>query len=101
VEIQLNRVVTTKTSSACKMLQASLWCNVVTADKLILEWDAFLASFNDLWEIKMEAIQMSTWSTKGGSSALETIGTKMQGPTAGFKHAIQPDGSCHAAWCTA
>jgi hypothetical protein len=36
---------------------------VVTADKLILEWDTFLTHFNDLREIEMETIQMSTWST--------------------------------------
>jgi hypothetical protein len=34
----------------------------------------------------MQAIQMSTWSTNGGSSPL---GTKMQGPTAGFEHEME------------
>jgi hypothetical protein len=51
---------------------------MVTADKLILEWDAFLTSFNDLWEIELEAIHASTWNTNcGGSSPLGTIRTKM------------------------
>jgi hypothetical protein len=65
---------------------------MVTADKLILEWDALLTcSFNDLWEIERQAIQTITWSTNGGRGS--PLGTKTQGPTAAFKHAmIQPDG---------
>jgi hypothetical protein len=63
---------------------------MVTADKLILEWDALLASSNCLWEIETQAIQMIKWSTNGGRSL---FGTKMQGPTAAFEHGIQSDGT--------
>jgi hypothetical protein len=63
---------------------------MVAADGLILKWDAALTFFNDLWEIKMQAIQSITWNTNAGRSLL---GTKMPGWTAAFKHAIQPDGS--------
>jgi hypothetical protein len=63
---------------------------MVTADKLILEWDTLLASSNCLWEIETQAIQMIKWSTNGGRSL---FGTKMQGPTAAFEHGIQSDGS--------
>ena len=66
---------------------------MVTADKLILEWVTFLTCFDDLWETETEAMQVSTRGADGGSSWLGTIGAKMQGPTAGFEHATQPDGS--------
>ena len=66
---------------------------MVTADELILEWDTFLTSLGNLWEIERAAIQTITWSTNGISSPPETIGTKMQRPMAGFEHVIQPDGT--------
>jgi hypothetical protein len=64
---------------------------MVTADELILEWDTLLTSFNNLWEIEMQAIQTITWSTNGGRSP---FGTKTQGLMVAFKHTIiQPDES--------
>jgi hypothetical protein len=57
-------------------------------------WDAsILASVIDLREIEMQRIRGMGEHMEhhqcGGSSPL---GTKMQGLTAGFEHAIQPDG---------
>ena len=77
-------------ASHCKK-QRDLQYNMITADQLILEWDTTHTSFNDLWEIEMEAIETISWSSNGGSSPPETIGTKMQRLTAGFEHIIQPD----------
>jgi hypothetical protein len=66
--------------------------NMVTADQLITEWDDFLASFNNLWEIEMEVIQMITWSTDGGGRSPPGT-TKIKRPKAIFQHAIQQLGT--------